>query len=81
MISLILEMVLDYWVLLILLADLNIINKIKKNEKNLKKNLTSIKEKNPHKTILYFDESRFGTKTKTGLGWFIKGIIPFPIFN
>ena len=32
-----------------------------------------LKEKNPNKQILYFDESRFGTKTKTGLGWFKKG--------
>ena len=39
--------------------------------KNLKKNLTEIKKLN--KPILFFDESRFGTKTKTGLGWFKKG--------
>lgn len=39
----------------------------------MKKTLIEIKEKNPNKPILYFDESRFGTKTKTGLGWFIKG--------
>jgi len=39
----------------------------------LKKTLKKIKEKNPNKPILYFDESRFGTKTKTGLGWFKKG--------
>jgi len=41
--------------------------------KSLKKTLIAIKAKNPNKPILYFDESRFGTKTKTGLGWFIKG--------
>ncbi len=41
--------------------------------KTLKKTLKQIKEKNPNKPILYFDESRFGTKTKTGLGWFKKG--------
>jgi hypothetical protein len=35
--------------------------------------LIELKEKNPNKQILYFDESRFGTKTKTGLGWFLKG--------
>jgi hypothetical protein len=39
----------------------------------LKKTLIKLKEKNPNKQILYFDESRFGTKTKTGLGWFKKG--------
>ncbi len=38
----------------------------------LKKTLIELKEKNPNKPILYFDESRFGTKTKTGLGWFKK---------
>ena len=41
--------------------------------KSLKKTLIEIKEKNLNKPILYFDESRFGTKTKTGLGWFKKG--------
>ena len=41
--------------------------------KSLKKTLIEIKENNPNKPILYFDESRFGTKTKTGLGWFKKG--------
>lgn len=41
--------------------------------KTLKKTLIEIKEQNPNKPILYFDESRFGTKTKTGLGWFKKG--------
>jgi len=41
--------------------------------KTLKKTLIAIKEKNPNKPILYFDESRFGTKTKTALGWFKKG--------
>ena len=41
--------------------------------KSLKKTLIEIKSKNPNKPILYFDESRFGTKTKTGLGWFKKG--------
>jgi len=40
---------------------------------SLKKTLKELRENNPDKTILYFDESRFGTKTKTGLGWFIKG--------
>jgi transposase len=50
-----------------------ITNKIKKNSKNLKKTLVEIKQKKPHKPILYFDESRFGTKTKTGLAWYKKG--------
>ena len=41
--------------------------------KNLKKNLEEIHKNNEDKLILFFDESRFGTKTKTGLGWFKKG--------
>jgi hypothetical protein len=41
--------------------------------KSLKKTLNEIKAQNPNKPILYFDESRFGTKTKTGLGWYKKG--------
>ncbi|MBM5782475.1 MAG: IS630 family transposase [Pelagibacterales bacterium] len=48
-------------------------NKTRKNLKSLKKTLIAIKAKNPNKPLLYFDESRFGTKTRTGLGWFIKG--------
>ena len=31
------------------------------------------KVKNPNKPILYFSESRFGTRAKNGLGCFIKG--------
>lgn len=41
--------------------------------RGLKKTLIEIQNNNPNKPILYFDESRFGTKTKTGLGWFKKG--------
>ena len=41
--------------------------------KSLKKTLIEIQKNNPNKTILFFDESRFGTKTKTGLAWFKKG--------
>lgn len=52
---------------------LNTINKRKRSWWNLKKKLIEIKEQNPNKPILFFDESRFGTKTKTGLGWFLKG--------
>ena len=48
-------------------------NKTKKNWKNLKKTLIEIKGKNPDKKILFFDESRFGTKSKTGLAWYEKG--------
>ncbi|NBR94980.1 MAG: hypothetical protein EBT55_01550 [Proteobacteria bacterium] len=48
-------------------------HKTRKNLSTLKKTLIELKEKNPNKPILYFDESRFGTKTKTGLGWFKKG--------
>ena len=50
--------------------DHNTIHKTRKNLNTLKKTLIELK--NPNKPILYFDESRFGTKT--GLGWFKKGI-------
>jgi hypothetical protein len=50
-----------------------ITSRIKQNWKSLKKTLIEIKEANLNKPILYFDESRFGTKSKTGLGWFVKG--------
>jgi hypothetical protein len=53
--------------------DLFTTSKTKKNWKSLKKTLQEIKEQNPLKPIFYFDESRFGTKSKTGLGWFKKG--------
>ena len=46
----------------------------KEKLKEFKKTLIEIKEKNPNKPILYFDESRFGTKTKTGLTCYEKGI-------
>ena len=48
-------------------------SKIWKSWKSLKKTLIEIKEKNPDKPILFFDESRFGTKSKTGLAWYEKG--------
>jgi hypothetical protein len=48
-------------------------SKIWKSGKNLKKTLIEIKEKNPNKPILFFDESRFGTKSKNGLAWYEKG--------
>jgi len=44
--------------------------KIKK--KSLKKNLTNI-IKQSTKKIFFFDEARFGTHSKVGHGWFIKG--------
>ncbi len=45
----------------------------KEKLEEFKKTLIAIKAKNPNKPILYFDESRFGIKTKTALGWFVKG--------
>jgi hypothetical protein len=41
--------------------------------KNSKKNLQRLHKENPDKLIYFFDESRFGTNTKQGLGWFKKG--------
>lgn len=42
-------------------------------KKNLKKNLQEVHKKNPEVPIYFFDESRFGTHSKHGLGWFKKG--------
>lgn len=44
--------------------------------KNLKKNLREKIESNPEKTLLFFDEARFGTHSKLGYGWFEKGQRP-----
>jgi transposase len=57
----------------ILRPDLNTISKLKKSRKNLKKNLQKTIQLNPHKEIFFFDESRFGTHSKIGHGWFKKG--------
>jgi transposase len=41
---------------------------------SLKKNLAKKIEENPKKELYFFDESRFGTHSKVGYGWFPKGI-------
>jgi transposase len=41
---------------------------------SLKKNLEKKIEENPKKELYFFDESRFGTHSKIGHGWFPKGI-------
>ena len=41
--------------------------------KNLKKNLQAKYEENKARSIFFFDESRFGTHSKLGHGWFTKG--------
>ena len=41
---------------------------------NLKKNLRETIEDNPDKVMYFFDESRFGTHSKIGHGWFKKGV-------
>ena len=46
---------------------------MKNSESSLKKNLTKKIEENPQKELYFFDESRFGTHSKIGHGWFIKG--------
>lgn len=38
-----------------------------------KKNMQEIVKNNPQSRIFYFDESRFGTHSKLGHGWFKKG--------
>ena len=40
---------------------------------DLKKNLRETIENNPGKMVYFFDESRFGTHSKIGHGWFKKG--------
>jgi transposase len=40
---------------------------------SLKKNLKEVVESNPKKELYFFDESRFGTHSKLGYGWFPKG--------
>ena len=45
-----------------------------KNKKSSKKNLNKIIDTHPKKEVFFFDESRFGTHSKTGHGRFKKGI-------
>ncbi|WP_265035308.1 MULTISPECIES: IS630 family transposase [unclassified Wolbachia] len=42
-------------------------------QEEFKKNLNEIVEKNQQKEVFFFDESRFGTHSKVGHGWFKKG--------
>lgn len=49
-------------------------DKIKTDKKNSKKNLNEVISKHPEKELFFFDESRFGTHSKIGRGWFKKGI-------
>ncbi|WP_434732645.1 transposase [Wolbachia endosymbiont of Zygogramma bicolorata] len=57
-----------------LLQGLCTINRIKINKKSLKKNLNETIVTYPEKELFFFDESRFGTHSKIGHGWFKKGI-------
>jgi transposase len=41
--------------------------------RSLKKNLEQKTKDNPNKQVFFFDESRFGTHSKIGHGWFEKG--------
>jgi transposase len=41
---------------------------------NLKKKLIEKANKEPEKLIYFFDESRFGTHSKIGHGWFMRGV-------
>ena len=56
----------------ILPRDKLIINKIRKNLRTLKKNLQNVIKKDEE--LWFFDESRFGTHSKIGHGWFRTGI-------
>jgi hypothetical protein len=42
-------------------------------QKSLKKDLEEVVIKNPDLEVFFFDESRFGTHSKIGYGWFKKG--------
>lgn len=46
---------------------------IKVGRKSLKKNLYIKTKNNPDKELFFFDESRFGTHSNIGHGWFKKG--------
>ena len=46
---------------------------MKNSEKSLKKNLREKIKENPSRELYFFDESRFGTHSKIGHGWFPKG--------
>jgi transposase len=41
--------------------------------KNLKKNLPTLLQQTPNNKVLFLDESRFGTHSKLGHGWFKRG--------
>lgn len=40
---------------------------------SLKKNLNKLLEISPNKSLYFFDESRFGTHSNIGHGWFVRG--------
>ncbi|WP_353271235.1 IS630 family transposase [Wolbachia endosymbiont (group A) of Alloplasta piceator] len=46
----------------------------KSKQEEFKKNLNGAISKYPEKELFFFDESRFGTHSKVGHGWFKKGI-------
>jgi hypothetical protein len=52
---------------------LYIITRSKGLTRNLKKNLAEAVKANLQADLYFFDESRFGTHSNLGLGWFIKG--------
>ena len=60
--------------MLILRLGLCIINKTKKATRLLKKNLKDSVRVHPDRVVFFFDESRFGTHSNVGHGWFIKGL-------
>ena len=41
--------------------------------KRLKKNLASVVQSKPNAKLYFFDEARFGTHSKLGHSWFVKG--------
>lgn len=45
----------------------------KASHDEFKRNVNQYISQNPNAKILFFDESRFGTHSKLGHGWFIKG--------
>ena len=56
--------------------DLVTINRTQLCKKSLKKNLQELAKALPNAALYFFDESRFGTHSKLGFGWFEKGTRP-----
>jgi hypothetical protein len=59
---------------LILLLDLHTTKRTLNYKRSLKKNLEQEVQNNPDREVFFFDESRFGTHSRLGHGWFKTGV-------